>query len=180
MKNCDDHVTSGDRGTCSPLVTLSLPLVFSKHHGGLHSQYVREQYHRESNETSPKESACASLLFHGEVCHLLLLLFPAEFCISCPSLYDRGRLHLGPPLEEFSLAVHWYYPLDTIVIHRIRPFHAQSFSLAMPSVTGALPVNTDTLHALTANDVSRSRACLSLIGQFYACIHAYATWSGKK
>ena len=180
MKNCDDHVQSVDRGLCPPLVTLSLPSLFSKHHGNLHSQNEPKQYRRESNDTSPKESACASLLLHAEVGLLLLPLFPTEFGISCSSLYDRGRPYIGPPLNGFVVPVHWCHLLDTVVIHRMGPFHAQSFSHAMPRETVALPLNRDTLRPLTANDVSRSRAFLTLIGEFYMRMHAYTTWRFKK
>ena len=128
MKNCDDHVQSVDRGLCSPLVTLSLPSVFSKHHGNLHSHNEPKQYRRESNDTNPNESACASLLFHGEVCLLLLLLFPTEFGISCSSLYDRGRPYMGPPLNGFIVSVHWCHLLDTVVMHPIGPFRPVTFT----------------------------------------------------
>ena len=173
MKNSDDRVLSGDQRLCSPLVTISLPSVSSKHHENLHSRKRPKQYRRESNITSPKESACASLLFHGEVCLLLLRLFSTEFSTSCSPLYDRGGLLL-------SLAVHWYHLLYTIVIHRIRPSHAQSYSLAMPTVRSALPMNTDTLRPLTTNVVPRPSACPTLVGEFSKCIHTYSTWRVKK
>ena len=178
MKNCDDHVQSVDRRLCSPLATLSLPSVFSKHHGNLLNEPT--QYRRESNDTSPKESACASLLFHGEVCLLLLLLSPTEFGIPCSSLHDSGKPYKGPPLNDFVFSVHWGLLLDTVVMHRIGPSHAQSPSFAMPGETVALPVNTDTPRPPTASCVSRSRACPTLIGNFYMRIHACATWRFNK
>ena len=101
-----------------------------------------------------------------------------EFGISCSSLHDRGKPYKGPPLNDFS--VHWGHLLDTVVMHQIGPFHAQSLSFAMPGETVALPVNTDTPRPPTASCVSRSRACPTLIGKFYMRIHACATWRFKK
>ena len=110
MKNCDGHVKGGNRGLYSPSVTLSLPLVFSIHHENLRPSNGPSRLRRRSNATKPKESTCASLFFHGEVCVLLCLLLSCAKCgVRLPSPVGHDKLQMGFPwsdmLSSFTLAI---------------------------------------------------------------------------
>ena len=110
MKNCDGHVKGGNRGLYSPLVTLSLPLVFSIHHENLRPSNGPSRLRRRSNATKPIESTCASLFFHGEICLLLCLLLVCMKCgVRLPPPVGHDKLQIGFPLSDmlpsFALAI---------------------------------------------------------------------------
>ena len=101
MKNCDGHVKGRNRGLYPPLVTLSLPLVFSIHHENLRPSNDPSQLRKRSNATKPKESTCASLFFHSEVCLLLCLLLSCAKCsVHLPSPVGHNKLQMGSPRND--------------------------------------------------------------------------------